>query len=144
MVMRARKVWPGLALVITVTGVLLVALSVPVLSSRAVAHEVVVFGEGPVVLGPYHLEAGAYAVWIEDYFPGFDDAEMFGVVAVRDDGDLDTPWSWGDYVTRRIDGVDCEHAAGWDDLPEDDWTFEISVFGNATDDDPIHVCIARE
>ncbi len=26
----------------------------------------------PVALGPYHLEAGCYFIWIEDYFPGWD------------------------------------------------------------------------
>ena len=79
--------WLSLSLVLVATGLLLLAASIPQLSSRVVVHEVVVFERAPgpwpqalpSVLGPYHLERGDYGVWIEDYFPGFDDAEMFGV-----------------------------------------------------------------
>lgn len=143
MVKWGRRVWPGLALVITVTGVLLVALSVPVLASQVIAREEILFDNDFVEIGPYHLEAGDYSVWIEDYFPGFDDGGRFGVAIIRDDADFDTGWTWGTYETRTIDGVACEHAGGFDNVREGDYTFDIYLIGNITDDS-IRVFVVRE
>ena len=134
----------GTGMALTIVGILFLVLSAPELSERLVDHRVVRFVEQPVVMGPYHLETGEYAVWIEDYFPGFDNGEMFEVVVHREEGIPSAGWTSGNYMTRTLDGKDCEHAAGYDNLPEDDWTFEITVFANATGIDEIDVFITRE
>jgi hypothetical protein len=130
MIKLGRRVWLGLAVALMVVGVANIGLTVSELTSRVVVHETVVFEQGRVVLGPYHLEADDYTVWIEDYFPGFDDGEMFEVVRVRDDGMRDHAAIWSRYDTKTID-------------PEDDWVFEIEVNGD-TGDDTIDVFIARK
>jgi hypothetical protein len=147
---RGWNRWLGVIQVLAVVGLVLLALSIPQLSSRVVAHEVVVFEDGPnpwddlpVVLGPYHLEPGHYAVWIEDHFPGFDDGDMYQMEVYNDDGAFIDTWYFGNYETRTINGVDCEHTAGVDHVPEGEWFFEITLYGNDTDD-PLHLFIVRE
>ena len=139
-----RKRWLWLAVVMTVTGALLLALSVPALASRVAVHETGVFGDNQVVLGPYQLEAGIYVVWIEDYFPGPDDGEIFDVEATDGTGTFDEGWTSYGYTTMTIEGVECEEAAGFDYFEEGDWTFTIEAYNETTNGNAPHVFIVRE
>ena len=144
-----RKEVGPLALVMVVLGVLLIAASDPDLSSRVIAHENIHFGEvtdfwearDTVVIGPYNLENASYTLWIEDYYTDFDD-DMFDVEAYAADGTFDSGYT-DEYVTRTIDGVDCEITAVYNDLPEGDWIFEVYIYDNSIEE-PIHVFIVRE
>ena len=139
-----RAVWISLAIALALTGALLVVLSIPGMTSRVAAHEEVVFGGDPVLIGPYDLDEGTYYIWIEDYFPGFDDGEIFEVGASSEGGVFEDWWTMGDYTTRTIEGVDCEHAMGFDDMPEGSWTFQIWTYGETTEGNAIHVFIVKE
>ena len=138
------KVWVWSAVALVLAGALLVVLSVPGMTSRVVAHEEVVFGGDPVLFGPYDLDEGTYYIWIEDYFPGFDNGDIFEAEAYSDHGFFDDAWTMGDYTTRTIQGVDCEHAVGFDNLPGGTWTFQILTYGRTTDGNAIHVFIVKE
>ena len=137
---RERRI--SLAIALVLAGALLLVLSVPGMTSRVVGHERVVFGDDPVRIGPYNLEGGNYEIWIEDYFPGFDHGGNFEAEASSGDGAFDVGWSQGQYTTRTIQGVDCEHAVGFDNIPGGDWTFHF--YGESTEGDAIHVFIVEE
>ena len=109
-----------------------------------VAHEVVEIGQDPVVIGPYRLEKGSYAIWVEDVFPGFDDGDVFRVEAVSGNGVHEDAWANGEYTTSTMDGVDCEHAMGFNHMPAGEWEFSIWTYKNTTGMGPVHVSVTEE
>jgi hypothetical protein len=133
-----------LGIFLVLIGALLVALAFPDLMGRVVAHERMALGHDPVVIGPYDLEGGTYAIWIEEYFPGNDDGDVFGAEAISKDGVLDDAWTNADYVTRTMDGVFCEQAVGWDHMPEGWWTFKIWTYDETTEGNAVHVFVVKE
>jgi hypothetical protein len=141
--MGGQKVWLVIALALTITGILMMVLTLPAMSSQVIAHEEIVFMHDIEETPEYQLEAGDYSVWVEDYFPGFDDGEEGFVAAICTESSMLGGWRSSTYHTRTIDGVDCEHAGAFDDVQEGDYSFEIQLFGNITDD-PIQVFIVRE
>ena len=136
------RIWVCLGVVLSIAGVLLVSLSVMDLSSRQVAHEQEVFGDGdPVVIGPYHLDRGNYDIWIEVYFEDKNNCDVYMGRAYSKDGSRNESFSLNQNTFTTIDGVECEQAVGFNRLPEGDWTFEIWTDGNSTEGNAVHVYI---
>ena len=138
---RIEQIWwfiLGLSLVII--GILLLFFSLPEGVSQVSAHETEAFGYESTYLGPYQLEEGMYYVWIEDYFPGFDDGEEFSVEVITEGGEGPQRLIPNEYTTRSFDGVECEKIIGFK-LDEGEWTFRIRTLDDTTRGDEINIFI---
>ena len=79
-----------------------------------VAHETMSFEDDYLQMGPYDPGHYDWEIWIEEYYPGFDETTPFDCSA-SDDLDNTTFDSYlpASYQVREIDGVECELMHMW-------------------------------
>jgi hypothetical protein len=102
------KKWMWVGIVLLLTGVALLAATLPLLGPEVIVRETMAYDRGYLTIDDLALEEGSYSVWIEDVYPGFDDPVNFDVWFEDENGGQPRSWIPGTYHTATFDGVRCE------------------------------------
>lgn len=140
--MRHRKAWLIIASILTVTGVLLLAVSVPIHMSRVTVHEEVFFEDHTTKIGPYDLESGDYSIWVEGAIPAIPDGDYYEAIIIDKDGEHEYN-KFNEAMWQTIDGVDCRHITTFNDVGEGEHRFQLFSTANNTTE-PLQVFVMME
>jgi hypothetical protein len=119
--------WTKVGLVLLLSGVALLAVTIPFMGSEVVARDSVSSDSDWLEINEVDLDEGSYTIWIEDVYPGFDDMDNFDAYASNERGAEAWGWYPDTYRTANFEGVDCEMIVGFD-LGGGVWYFGIDYY----------------
>jgi hypothetical protein len=140
--------WARVAAVLFVVGLVMTLTFGYDNRSVVVDHGTFTFEEGSVLMGPYDPGPYDWQVWVEDYYPGFDEGDEFDVYAQDDpsDGRHYSVYPYR-YVVRNVDGVRYEHYHDWSPWmwADDDVYFGVEAHEETQRgmDDTVDVIVVR-